>query len=478
MRLENHKLAGGAELPWGVKIAYGMGAIANAVKLRGLAMFLMLFYNQVLGLDPALVSGVIMITLVFDAVFDPLVGQASDRVRSPWGRRHPFMYFALIPYPLLFFFLWNPPALSDHALAGYLLVLLVSVRFFDTFFELPASALAPELATRYDDRTQLAAIRILAGTVGSVGVTALALNVFLKEQPDGTGGVLSREGYFHYSLAAGLVIFLVILICSLGTHSQIPKLSKAPTDKWSLRALRRDVVQTLGNRSFAALAAGGVLAAAGYGMSQALDIYWQLYFYRLSQNQILMLSVSSVVTTVISAGLATRLSRWFGKRNAAVGLTLISLTCSLTPLGLGLAGVAGGPHNLFPVLLPLHAVGAGAYTAALVMMAAMMMDIVEQVQLKTGRRSEGLLLSADALVRKITSGVGVLGSGLILAWASFPKGAERHEVPQEVLHTMAFSFIPLKITLLGACAVCLLFYTLTRRKHEENLNALRVPIGE
>ena len=133
------------------KVLYGLGAVANAVKARGLSTFLLIFYNQVIGLPPQMVSSAIFIALIFDAFCDPLVGQISDNFRSPWGRRHPFMYAAALPVSLAFFLIWNPPSgWSNTELFGYMLACLLVIRLFDTFFELPSSALAPELARDYD----------------------------------------------------------------------------------------------------------------------------------------------------------------------------------------------------------------------------------------------------------------------------------------------------------------------------------------
>lgn len=75
-------------------------------------------------------------------------------------------------------------------------MLIFAVRFFDTFFELPHQALAPELAQAYDERTNLLALRHFFLVAGGLGMTVLAYQVFLKERPDGTGGVLARDGYF------------------------------------------------------------------------------------------------------------------------------------------------------------------------------------------------------------------------------------------------------------------------------------------
>ena len=75
-------------LSFSTKLLYAVGAVANAVKLRGLSTFLMLFYNQVVGLPPQTVTFILMIALVFDAIVDPMVGQISDNFKSRLGRRH------------------------------------------------------------------------------------------------------------------------------------------------------------------------------------------------------------------------------------------------------------------------------------------------------------------------------------------------------------------------------------------------------
>ena len=96
-------------LGWPTKIAYSLGAVSQAVKTRVISVFLLLYYNQIVGLDAALVSTLIMVTVIFDALVDPAVGQASDNFKSKLGRRHPFMYAAALPAALLFYMLWNPP---------------------------------------------------------------------------------------------------------------------------------------------------------------------------------------------------------------------------------------------------------------------------------------------------------------------------------------------------------------------------------
>ena len=96
-------------LGFGTKLFYAVGSTATNLKLRALSTFLVIFYNQVVGLPPQMVGSILAIALIFDAVLDPLLGQFSDNFRSRWGRRHPFMLAAALPYAVCFFMLWNPP---------------------------------------------------------------------------------------------------------------------------------------------------------------------------------------------------------------------------------------------------------------------------------------------------------------------------------------------------------------------------------
>ena len=87
------------------KALYGLGAAANIIKQRGITTFLLLFYNQVVGLPSATVGLAIMIALIIDSFLDPIMGQVSDNWRSRWGRRHPFMYAAALPVALSYLLL-------------------------------------------------------------------------------------------------------------------------------------------------------------------------------------------------------------------------------------------------------------------------------------------------------------------------------------------------------------------------------------
>jgi glycoside/pentoside/hexuronide:cation symporter, GPH family len=463
------------KLGMGEKLFYSVGAMASSLKLRALSTFLLIFYNQVVGLPAKTVGLILMIAIVLDSLLDPIVGQWSDNFRSRWGRRHPFMLFSAIPFAVSFYYLWNPPVgAGQQAILVHFVVCLFAVRFFDTFFELPHQALAPELAKDYDGRTGLMAWRQLFMVLGGVGMTVLAYQVFLKEHPDGTGGVLARDGYFNYSLAGALIIFSTIVISTLGTASRIPHLSAPPARSITLMAMLREIGQTLNNRAFIAIALAGMLAAISVGVRNGLEIYFGLYFWELKQSQLATLATITVLGSFIGVALAPIIARVLGKRNGAITVWITAVLVHVTPVSLRLLGLA--PENGTPELLVLiygeEIVNSALAAAVGILLASTIADVVEDAEVKTGRRSEGLLFSANGLIRKVVSGAGIFIATAVLTFVGFPEGAKKGQVDADVLFNLGLAYVPTVMVLYGLAIGALCFFNISRARHEENLRLI------
>ncbi|MFC3077743.1 MFS transporter [Phenylobacterium terrae] len=466
----------GKPLSFWTMAAYGLGSASNGIKNRSFSAFLLLFYNQVMGLPPAAVGALMMIALAVDGLIDPAVGIASDHTRSRLGRRHPYMYASALPYGGLFCLLWTPPAgLSPSLLLIYLAVCLFGVRFFDTFFEVPASALAPEMTDDYDARTRLISFRYFFTFVGGLVLSLVAYRVFLRDTPAHPNGLFNPAGYAGYGLCAGLAIAAVILVSSWGTQHLIPRLYRPPAERLSASAFFRGVFGTLASRSLWVTAAAGVFASTAAGFSSGLSMYFHVYFWELTSAQLAWLVTAGFVASLAGVFCGPPVLKLFGKRRGAILALLAIMLVNITPVTLRLLDLL--PPNGTPIVLAILIADtflAGALNLVLsIAITAMIADLAEDAELRTGRRSEGLLVSADNFVKKTTAGMGIFSSSLVLAFVSFPEKARPGEVPAEVLRTLGLVFVPTLAVLYLAAVASVWFYGVSRQSHADNVARLK-----
>ena len=457
---------------WITLALYGAGACSSGIKSRALSSFLLIFYNQVVGTPPAVVALAITIITIFDAIVDPLTGQVSDNFRSRWGRRHPFMYAAALPLAIGFFMLWNPPGwVPNDYLFVYLLLCLMTIRLFDTFFELPSLALAPELVEDYDRRTVIVSMRIFFRTVAGLLFTIAAFQVFLAEN---RGGVTGREGYFTFALVGSGVMFVSILLSTVATHRFIPWLRKSDPAKARTNFFR-DVWRLARNPAARTMLIVGMLTAVASGARNGLDLYFGIYFWEFSQGQLSLLTTLTAVSTLGGAILVPFVSRSLGKRNGAIAVYGLGFLNGALPISLRLLGVLpeNGSPALFAILAAESFLQGLLYVMSAVLLNSMLNDVVEEVEVATGHRSEGLLFSADAFFTKAVSGLGILISGGVLALIAFPAKAVRGAVATDVVWNLGAIYIP-TIAVVTAIVVVVLFrFPIDRSRHADNLALLR-----
>ena len=459
------------------RLFYGLGSVAYGVKDNGFSAFLLLFYNQVLGLPSALVGLAIMIALAVDSVLDPIVGMISDNWSSRWGRRHPFMYFAAIPAAVAFYFLWRPPAgLSQDQLFFYLLAMAILVRSLITFYEIPSTALGAELTDSYDTRTTLFGFRYVFGWWGGLTMTVLALSVLFRPDATHPVGQLNPAGYASYGAVSGVLMALAIMISAAGTHRFIPFLAKPQRgEKRTWRDIWSNVAHTFGHPSFLAVMGSSIFSSMGAGLTLALNSYFVTYFWRLSSEQYAGLLSSAYLGSLLAVFLAPLLSRRFGKKTATMSIAVLSGVIGPLPLMLRLLGVFPGPGDslLLPLLFLNTVVTLSLSISANINGTSMIADLAEDIEVRSGRRSEGLLFSASSVIAKSVTGVGIFLSGVLLSFVHFPEKVAPGHVPPEILTQLVTVYLPVFFAIQSGTVLCLIGYRITREHHAENLETLK-----
>lgn len=464
----------GGKIPLGLKLVYGFGSIAFGVKDNGFSTILLFFYERVMGLPAVWAGAAIAIALVADAFIDPIVGQWSDGLHSRWGRRHPFMYAAALPVGVSYLLLWNPPHLSQQGLFIYLTGVAILVRTFITFYEIPSSALAPELTTDYTERTSLLGLRMLFAWIGGLFMYFLALAVFLKPDATHADGRLVAAGYIPYGLTAGAVMIGAILISAAGTHHRIKTLTIPAVTRPSLRETLRQVGQSLANRSFVTLLFSSLFSAAGTGLVFSLGFYFNTYFWGLSAKTTALFAFVSLAGAATAVVLAPLMSHRLGKRNATMIFFILGVVVGTVPMVLKLSGhfLPSGSPLVFPVLAIFQYVSLALAVGASVLASSMMADVVEDSQVRTGRRSEGLFFAANGFVQKAVTGLGLFLSAMLVAFARFPKSPSPGPETTAAVMRLAFIYVPTVVGLYGVSCLILFGYRITRASHERNVRTL------
>lgn len=467
------------KLPLGVKIAYGLGSVAYGVKNNGFDYFLLLFYSQVIGLDARLVGVAITIALVFDAISDPVIGYWSDNVRSKLGRRHPFMYISALPVALSYFFLWNPPAdWSDTGIFWYLLVLAVFIRTFITLYETPSSALTPELSEDYTERTSLLSFRYFFGWTGGNAMTVLMFFFIFPALATATipDGRFNRDSYEILGIIGSVLIFISIMVSAIGTHSQIPFLrSPPPQRQMTLANIFKEIFETLANKSFIALFGAALLGAIASGLASALAFYFYTYFWGFTSIETGIITMGVFIAALIGFVLAPIVTKHFGKRNGAMGIGLLAFIGAPLPVFLRLIDVlpANGEPFVFWFVFATGVIDVGLIICFGILFSSMTADLVEQSELKTGRRSEGVFFSSVTFVRKAVQGLGLIMASFVLALAEFPSGASVEQVSDESIWLLGAYYVPTVLTLWLAMIAAISFYKVDEESHAAALKELK-----
>jgi GPH family glycoside/pentoside/hexuronide:cation symporter len=455
---------------------YGLGAVAQGVAGQALSTSIVSqFLFLVVGMPALLVGAAIVISQIIDAVVDPILGLWSDRVRGPLGRRHPFMYASAIPSAIAFYALWHPPtALGGTSLFAYELALLIVVRLFTSMYDIPSSALAPELSRDYHLRTRLFAVRTYFRDAAG-GLMMLLLNVvFLRHDATHPLGVLNREGYSQWGALAAGMILISILWSTWSTHRLIPTLVVPPRRASGLAVILAEVGGALRNPSFLALVISSLVSSVATGIGAALNPYLTLYFWGLSPQVAGLMLLAYVPALYIGAARARAVSSRLGKKPAMIGLSVMSVIASLAPIALRLIGAmpANGSPLLIPILLADNFLQVGFSVMASVIAASMFADLADDNTVRTGAHAEGLLFALNGLVPKISTGVGAFGGSALIALVGFPARAQQGTVAPSILHALGLAYLPVFAALSGVSIAIIVFYRIDRAAHEANIAQL------
>ena len=410
------------------KIMYGAGDIGFSLTSTILGVYFLFFMIEVVGLRPGIAAIPIGIGKVWDFVNDPIFGYISDRTRTRWGRRRPYLLFGALPLALTFTMLWYRPNFeSTVALVVYYSVAYIIFEASATLLYMPYFALTPELTSDYDERTSLTSYRMFFSILGSLLAFTLPLIIVGSFTPENAPKVLLMGAIF------GLMSALPMFVTFFGTEERKDLIDLEKPTLWeSIKSVWKNIPFRYGLGIFLATWISVDI------LQSSLLFYVKYVVQREPQNDIIMATIFVIamfalpIWNWVSERWSKRFAYIYGMAFwAVVLLALISLTPN-TPLGF---------------LLVLCSMAGIGVAAAHVLPWAILPDAIEWYEYQTGERHEGMFYSITTLARKITSAVSVTFIGPILELTGYQPNVTQQSA--EALRGIKLVIGPLPALLLG-----------------------------
>ena len=355
-----------SKLPTWRKWMYGSGDLGFSLTSTIVGVYFAIYLTDVVGVSPGIAAIAFFIGRTWDYINDPLFGYISDRTRTRWGRRRPYLLFGPIPFAIAFTLLWwKPPIQGDVALVVYYSIMFVLYDTAVTMIYMPYTALTPELTSDYDERTSLMSVRAFFSIVGSLLAFTIPLMIVGSMSPENAPNVLLMG--FSFAIISAIPLYVVFF----GTRERPEFMNQIKPGLFE--ALRA----SLQNRPFIFSAGIYLFTWLTVDFLQFILLYFIKYVVeREAINWAIMLTIFGIA--IIALPLWTWISHRYDKRLAYIAGMIFFAVVLLVLINV----TPATPLYLILVLCVLAGIGV---SAAHVIPWAIIPDAVEYGELKQGK---------------------------------------------------------------------------------------------
>jgi len=411
-----------------IKFAYGVGSIGSSIAYTAFSTYLLFFYVDVMGLPSTLAGSAMVVFTIWNMLNDPLFGYISDRTKTKWGRRKPYILFGSIPLAITFILLWNPPNAFLATTSKLFAYFLTIICLYDTFFsivELNYTAVYPEMYPELKDRSAVTAYMQGLYMIGSLIGTALPPLIY--------GGL----GWKYMGVILGVAIFLFKMISLLGIKEEKVYSLEVQPSLWKSLSL------TLKNKSFLAAVIANLLAIYAVNMITAIAPFYTKYVLNFAEDKTSLFLAIMVLTSIpflviwsnfVVIKLGPKKSFIFSL--ISLGILVLS-AFTLSPqaafitavlIGIGLSGVALVPYVVIA-------------------------DVIDEDEVNNGVRREGMYFGINGFVIRFAGIIqgGVIG--LLLPAFGYVQGQIQQSETTILGFKIMMSIIPMVALIIGALII-------------------------
>ena len=420
-------------------LGYGIGSLGTGIYSSTPGVLLLFFMTDTLGIPATLAALGVSLPKFWDMVADPLVGALSDRTRSRWGRRRPWLLAGSLLMLVSYVFLFTvPPFESVTASFLYVTGLFAVTATAYAIFAVPYTAMAAEMSDSSAERVRIMAYRMTLVLVGILSGSALAPMLVTA-----FGG--GRAGYAGMSVVIGATAGGAMLLAFLGTRGVALRDPPRQHDPW-----RVQLRWVLRNHQFLWLVSVYLVQLAALGAMTAAAPYFAVHVLGGDEALIGTIFLVLMGVGVFSMGAWSAIARRIGKKRAYVAATLLYAVASLWLLDVPSA------DDYWALFVPLGLMGF-AFGAQQMLPFAMLTDVINSDADSNGARHEGLLSGLWVASEKAGLAFGPLIAGVTLDLAGFVESAGQAVVQSEEARSgirLAYAVIP-AIVMVGSLLLLL-----------------------
>ena len=426
------------------KLLYGSGDIGFSLTTTIIGAYLAIFLTDVIGISPGAVGTAIFVGSTWDYINDPIMGFISDRARTRWGRRRPFLLFGALPFALAFTMLWwRPPFENDLWLVVYYAAAYVIFDSAATLIYMPYFALTPELTSDYDERTSLTSYRMFFSILGSLLAFTIPLLIIGELKPENAPRVMVMGIVF------AIVSALPMLLVFFGTSERPEYMQQArPGLFQSLRVAFKNKPFVFGLLIY-------LMTWISVNILQGTLLYYIKYVVeRESKEELIMATI--FVTAILALPIWNWLAHRWSKRWAYIGGIAFWAAVQMVMITLN-------PSSSLALILVLCFLAGIGVAAAHVLPWAIIPDAIEWGELQTGERHEGMFYSLATLMEKVTRSIAIPAVLWLLELTGYD--GLREQQPASALLGIRIVIGPIPAILLSLGILFAFLYPLSRAEH-------------
>ncbi len=419
---------------------YGLGNFASQLSWTMVSSYLILFYTDVFGLATGAVALLMLIAKVWDGLYDPMVGAMIERTHTRWGRFRPYI---ILGAPLLVIFTvltFTVPGFGSTGKLIYAYITYIGLSMSYSIVNVPYVAMPAVMTNEPKKINRLYAAQMVGMTVGMIVLNLCTLPL-VKYFGRGVQAAGYQKTASLFAVIALPIFWLVAGVCK--ENITVKKEHQVP--------LKTTVLAIVKNKNLIMVILYTIISMAGMFGRIGVAVYFYIYCVKDFRFITVFMMMQMIVGTIIMP-FAPKFIEKFGKKTTCYIAMLIQ--------ALGMAMMFFGPYTNIPYLFACHIIYGLGYIAG-PCGSAMIVDSIDEYDIKNNVRSDGTAFAMNGLGTKIASAVGSALGILIIGWFGYAAGKDVSAHAQNGIN-VATNLVPMFFFLLSM--IPLFFYNLSENK--------------